>query len=109
MCNVGRLLEKVRELGDSASWERFVRVYWRLIFQTAWKAGLSEADAEDVVQETFATVVVKMPGFVYDRDRGAFRSWLLRVTHSRIADFFCGNSSGGWARCRGRMTMRGRT
>ena len=82
------LLEKVQNLGDSASWERFVRVYWRLVFQTARRAGLSEADAEDVVQETFATVAEKMPEFAYDRKRGAFRSWLLRVTHSRISDFF---------------------
>jgi DNA-directed RNA polymerase specialized sigma24 family protein len=31
-----------------------VETYWRLIFQTARKAGLSDEDAEDVVQETFA-------------------------------------------------------
>ena len=82
------LLEKVQNLGDSASWGRFVRLYWQLVFQTARKAGLSEADAEDVVQETFSTVAEKMPGFAYDRKRGAFRSWLLRVTYSRISDFF---------------------
>jgi RNA polymerase sigma-70 factor (ECF subfamily) len=81
------LLEKIQNLGDSESWDRFVKVYWRLIFQTARKAGLSKADAEDVVQVIFVTVAEKMPGFVYDRKRGSFRSWLLRVTHSKITDF----------------------
>ena len=80
------LLAKLRDLGDADSWGRFVETYWRLIFQTARKAGLSDEDAEDVVQETFAAVAANMPDFEYSRKRGQFRSWLLNITHRRITD-----------------------
>lgn len=54
---------------------------------SAWrKAGLSEAEAQDVLQETVVTVAREMPHFHYDPAVGSFKSWLLQVTRSRIND-----------------------
>ena len=49
-------------------------------------AGLSEAESQDVVQETVVTVAKQMPGFRYDRSKGSFRSWLCKTTHWKIQD-----------------------
>src|SRR5437764_8383902 len=39
------------------------------------------AAAEDVVHDSFVVVLVNAAA--YDPERGAFRSWLLRVVHNR--------------------------
>ena len=44
---VGRLVN----LDDRARWQEFFDTYWRLIYSVARKAGLTDAEAQDVVQE----------------------------------------------------------
>ena len=58
----------------------------------AIKAGLSDAEAQDVVQETVLTVAKKIGVFKSDPTIGSFKGWLLRITRRRIADHFekCG-------------------
>jgi RNA polymerase sigma-70 factor (ECF subfamily) len=82
------LLYRVREWEDSASWEEFHRLYRRLVYGRARRAGLSHADAEDVAQDVFARVAKAIKDFEYDAQRGAFRGWLMQLTHWRIADKF---------------------
>ena len=50
------------------------------------KAGLNEAEAQDVVQETMISVAKHMPTFQYDRALGSFKAWLLNLTRWRITD-----------------------
>jgi RNA polymerase sigma factor (sigma-70 family) len=52
----------------------------------AVRTGLSDAEAQDVVQETILSVAKQMPGFQYDPALGSFKNWLLVVTRRRIAD-----------------------
>ena len=80
------LLSRVRNLDDQASWRDFYDTYWKLIYKAATQAGLSPADAEEVVQETFINVTRKIQNFKYDPDRGSFKGWLLRNTRWRILD-----------------------
>jgi len=80
------LLSRLRNWEDRQSWEDFFTTYWRLIHQAALKAGLSETDAEDVVQEVVIAVAKKMPEFRYDPARGSFKGWLLQITRRRIND-----------------------
>src|SRR6476646_9677099 len=80
------LLSRLRDLGDQESWSDFFRSYWRLIYQVSLKAGLSDAEAQEVVQETVISVAKQMPGFRYDPERGKFKGWLLQITRRRIAD-----------------------
>src|SRR5262245_26498265 len=82
------LLERLKNWEDKESWREFFAIYWRLIYSTATKAGLSDAEAQDVVQETIITVAKKMPGFKYDPAIGSFKSWLLHTTRWKITDQF---------------------
>jgi RNA polymerase sigma-70 factor (ECF subfamily) len=81
------LIGRVKDLGDESGWQEFFDVYWRLIYATALKAGLNDAEAQDVVQETILTVAKAMPGFEYDPARGSFKGWLRKTTHWRIQDY----------------------
>jgi RNA polymerase sigma factor (sigma-70 family) len=78
------LLSRLRDWDDGASWQEFFDTYGRLIYQTARKAGLTDAEAQDVVQETIILVARKMPGFQYDPVLGSFKGWLRMLTRRRI-------------------------
>ncbi|MDB6033446.1 MAG: polymerase, sigma-24 subunit, subfamily [Verrucomicrobiales bacterium] len=82
------LLERLKNWDDSASWKDFFYTYWKLIYGVARKAGLSDAEAQDVVQETIISVAQKMPHFAYDPVAGSFKGWLMRLTEWRITDAF---------------------
>lgn len=80
------LVRRLKDWGDQSGWQEFFDTYWRLIYGTALKAGLSDAEAQDVVQDTILTVAKAMPAFDYDPARGSFKSWLRKTTHWRIRD-----------------------
>ena len=61
-------------------------MYWRLLYNVARKSGLSDSEAQDVVQETVIAVARKMPEFRYDPAKGSFKQWLLLITRRRIHD-----------------------
>lgn len=80
------LLERLRDLNDQGSWQEFFDTYWKLIFCAAIKAGLSDADAEDVVQETIIGISRNMENFRYQPEVCSFKGWLMHVTRNRIID-----------------------
>jgi len=82
------LIERLRDLDDQPSWREFFETYWKLIYGAAIRAGLSDHEAEDVVQETVIGVARKMESFRYDPSVCSFKGWLMHVTRCRIADQF---------------------
>lgn len=80
------LLSRLRNLDDRESWRDFFDRYWRMLYKVARRAGLAEADAQDVVQETVVAVARQMPSFHYDSSRGTFKQWLFRIVRRRVAD-----------------------
>src|SRR5262249_11758944 len=80
------LLSRLKNWDDQESWRLFFDTYWRLIYQVATKAGLTDAEAQEVVQETVISVLKQMPGFEYRAHHGSFKSWLLNLTSWRISD-----------------------
>lgn len=82
------LLGRLANWGDQRSWQEFFDTYWRLIYSVAIKAGLSDAEAQDVVQETVLTVARKIGDFKSQPALGSFKGWLLTITRRRIADEF---------------------
>jgi RNA polymerase sigma-70 factor (ECF subfamily) len=82
------LLSRLKDWDDQESWRDFFNIYWRLIYRSAIKAGLSNAEAQDVVQETLLELARKMPGFKYDPAVGSFKGWLLRTTQWKISGQF---------------------
>ena len=89
------LLNRLKDWGDQASWQDFFDTYWRLIYNVAVKAGLTEAEAQDVVQETVIAVARKIAEFKADPAYGSFSAWLMRLTRWRIADQFRGRGKVG--------------
>jgi RNA polymerase sigma-70 factor (ECF subfamily) len=80
------LLQRLKNWQDQSSWQDFFDTYWKLIYSGALKAGLNEAEAQEVVQETMISVAKHMPTFEYDRAIGSFKAWLLTMTRWRITD-----------------------
>ena len=79
------LLERLKRWDDQESWRDFFNTYWELLYSTAIKAGLHDAEAQDVVQDTIILVAKKMNGFKYDPAVDSFKGWLLYWTRKRIA------------------------
>ena len=88
------LLQRVRQWNDGASWDEFHRLYRKLIYEFARRAGLAHADAEDVTQDVFTRVAQTIHTFESDPARGTFRGWLMNLTRWRIADNFAGRPRG---------------
>lgn len=82
------LLKRLRNWQDQASWQDFFNTYWKLIYGVARKAGLTDAEAQDVLQETLVSVAKHIPTFKYDPTIGSFKAWLLNMTRWRIVGQF---------------------
>jgi len=80
------LLSRLKNWNDQDSWRVFFDTYWRLIYRTAIRAGLTDAEAQDVVQETVLSVMKALPEFKYDNSKGSFKGWLMNLTRWRIRD-----------------------
>jgi RNA polymerase sigma-70 factor (ECF subfamily) len=80
------LLERLRDLDDATAWQEFFDTYWKLIYASAIRFGLSDDEAEEVVQETVIGVARKMDTFQYQPETCSFKGWLMHVTRRRIVD-----------------------
>jgi RNA polymerase sigma factor (sigma-70 family) len=80
------LLSRLQNWDDQASWKEFFDTYWRLIYFIALQSGLTEAEAQDVVQETVISIAKDIHKFKRDRALGSFKGWLRNLTRWRIAD-----------------------
>lgn len=79
------LLERLRHAPDDAAWRRLVHLYTPLLFAWARRAGESEHDAADLVQDVFAILVRWLPQF--QLEPGAhFRGWLRTVTLNKLRE-----------------------
>lgn len=82
------MVERLADWRDQKNWHEFFETYWKLIYSVAVQAGLTESEAQDVVQETVITVAKRVDGLKYDPAQGSFKGWLLHITRWRIADQF---------------------
>ena len=80
------LLSRLQKWDDQEGWKVFFDTYWRLIYSLAIKSGLTEDEAQDVVQETVISVAKSIHKFERDRSRGSFKAWLKNIIRWRIAD-----------------------
>ena len=80
------LLSRLKDWNDDDSWKEFFDTYWKLIYRTGLRAGLTDMEAQDVVQETILSVAKAMPAFQYDPGIGSFKAWLQQLTQWRIGD-----------------------
>src|SRR5438128_6501317 len=82
------LLSRIKDWQNQESWEDFYNTYWKLVYSVARKAGLTDPEAQDVVQETFVHVAKNIPKFHYDPTVGSFKNWLLHTSRWHIAAHF---------------------
>ena len=82
------LVERLGNPDDQASWQTFFDSYGGLLYRVARAAGLTDAEAQEAVQETVITVARKVGGLRYDPAVGSFKGWLLQTARWRIADQF---------------------
>jgi RNA polymerase sigma-70 factor (ECF subfamily) len=80
------LLSRLKDWEDNDSWREFFNTYWKLVYGVALKAGLTDQEAQEVVQETVITVARRIPEFKYDPAVCSFKTWLLNLTRWRIVD-----------------------
>ena len=82
------LLARLKDWGQQTAWREFDHDYAPLVRNVARKAGLSDAESDEVVQETLLAVAKKIGEFEHRGNRGSFRAWLLQQTRWRITDQF---------------------
>lgn len=63
---------------DNQAWQEFVELYVQLILGWCRHWGVSQADVDEVVQETVYQVVKGMSSFRY-QGKGSFRAWLQTI------------------------------
>lgn len=74
-------------LQDEAAWRRFVDVYGPFLRGRLKRSGLCDADADDVLQDVFATVARKIGDIRKEHPGDSFLRWLQTITSSRLIDF----------------------
>src|SRR5664279_704692 len=79
------LLNRLKR-GDDAGWQDFYRIYGKLVRDFAIQAGLTDTEADEVVQETAIAMARHLPEYRYDPKVCRFKTWLLNQTSWRIKD-----------------------
>ena len=80
------LIERLKGKRDELSWEEFLLAYQPYIYAIVRNMGISEQDAEDIVQQVMIKVWKHVDSI--DNDPGKrFRSWLSTVTANCVRDF----------------------
>ncbi|HVC21129.1 MAG TPA: sigma-70 family RNA polymerase sigma factor [Vicinamibacterales bacterium] len=71
--------------GDQAAWNDIVRLYWRKVFNVAYKFVGKHDEAEDLTQDIFLKVFRSLGTF--DR-RANFQTWLISVSRNLCIDHY---------------------
>jgi len=74
--------------GDADRWQEFYRLYAPVLRSFALKAGLTETETDEVVQETCIGVAKNIGEFHYDPKVCRFKSWLLNLASWRVKNQF---------------------
>ncbi len=82
------LLARLKDWSQQTAWREFDHDYAPLLRNVASKAGLTDAEADEVAQETLIAVAKKIGEFKHAGNRGSFRAWLYQQARWRIADQF---------------------
>ena len=78
------LLIRLRNHGDTAAWDEFVRLYHPVITRVALRRGMQPADAEDLAQTVLLSVANAIERFDPGREDARFRTWLGRIANNAV-------------------------
>ena len=82
------LLNRLKSGIDTESWNDFYRIYGKLVRDFSIQAGLTDMEADEVVQETVIAMSRHLPEYRYDPKVCRFKTWLLNQASWRIKDQF---------------------
>lgn len=74
------LLRHVQQ-GEEQAWDKFYAKYAGMIHSIGKKRRLSPEECDDLMNEVMTIFWRKMDAFIYDRNKGKFRSYLARIAH----------------------------
>ena len=80
------LLASVQNWADDEAWNAFFKTYSGPVRRFAGSCGLSEFEADEVLQESMLRVVRYLPDFRYNPQIGRFRAWLNQIVRQRICE-----------------------
>lgn len=83
------LLDRLAGTPSDEDWRRLHDLYRPLLRAWMARAGVSEADFDDLTQEILVVVFKGVAGFER-QGQGAFRSWLRTILANRVRDYFRG-------------------
>ncbi|MCM8530938.1 MAG: sigma-70 family RNA polymerase sigma factor [Lentisphaeraceae bacterium] len=81
------LVQKMRNLHDEKSWDRFTETYTPYMRMIILSMGLKHHDMEDLVQSIILKAWKNLPNFDYRPDKGSLRSWLKTITKNTVFSF----------------------
>ena len=76
------LILRLRNASDADAWEQFISIYHPLIWSTAKRLQMSDADAHDACQNTLFRLSQVVHQWSPDKENSNFRGWLFRVSRN---------------------------
>jgi RNA polymerase sigma-70 factor (ECF subfamily) len=80
------LLNRLKVGDDTEGWQEFYRIYGKLVRDFAIRAGLTDTEADEVVQETAIAMARHLPEYRYNPKVCRFKTWLLNQATWRVKD-----------------------
>lgn len=80
------LIARVHDVANGAAWAEFLGIYQPVVYRMARRRGLQDADAQDVVQQVFASIARSIDTWTSGADRPPFRAWLTTVARNAITN-----------------------
>ena len=78
------LLARVRDPADREAWQEFVAIYWPVAYRLARQAGLQDADAQDLAQQTLLAVSQAVGRWERREPGVRFRGWLRTIARNAV-------------------------
>jgi RNA polymerase sigma-70 factor (ECF subfamily) len=81
------LLDRLKDRQDSRAWQLWLTVYEPWLRDWLGQHRLQSADIDDLLQNILVVVSQKLPAFVHNGQRGAFRAWLKGILVNEVRSF----------------------
>jgi RNA polymerase sigma-70 factor (ECF subfamily) len=78
------ILQDLGDFSNQVAWRQFAERFRSPIVRFARKLGLSDADAEEVAQETLVAFAAAYRDGRYDRSKGRLSRWLFGIAYRQI-------------------------
>ncbi len=82
------LLQRLSSKSDESDWQRLFEIYAPLIRRWLVGYGVTEAEAEDLLQDVFQALLREIGSFKHNGHTGAFRRWLKLMIVNRLKGFW---------------------